>query len=86
MARSRPPGRKTVASEIVAELRAEREAAFAAFREHAAHCYLCHGSNVTGQFCDIGWPLAKARARAIYNADYPDAEIKARSATQERLF
>ena len=53
---------------ITRRLRAELKAANVAMFAHAKHCSACHNAiSITAGYCDTGWPLAKARARAIYN-------------------
>lgn len=67
MAARRPPGRKTARQEQIAEAKAAEKAAARAVYAHARNCYRCSKAiSMTGDYCDTGWPLAKARARAIY--------------------
>lgn len=68
MSRSRVPGRISAPMAVTRQLRAAEKRATAAMMEHAKHCSTCHNAvSITGRYCDTGWPLARARARAIYN-------------------
>jgi hypothetical protein len=80
------PGRQSAAMMMTGKLRVERERAFAALRVHAKMCARCtRAMSITGDYCDTGWELAKARARAIWNWNNRD-RITAETVQQEPLF
>lgn len=68
MGQSRVPGRISEAMMAQRSLRRARENADKEMLAHAKHCHQCtQAISITGNYCDTGWPLAKVRARAIYN-------------------
>lgn len=68
MGQSRVPGRISEAMQAQRILRTARENADTEMRDHARHCHQCTKAiSITGDYCEVGWPIAKRRARAIYN-------------------
>jgi hypothetical protein len=79
-------GRKAAAAQRAAALKGDRDKAVKALREHAKTCYRCSKAiSITGDFCDAGWEMAKAKARAIY-AYNNRADTRAGEWSQPELF
>lgn len=68
MGHSKVPGRISEAMQAQRQLRLAVKRLDQEMGQHMIACYQCSQAvSITGNYCDVGWPIAKRRARALYN-------------------